>query len=84
MHLDKQFAQILNKADSQWVTVSNNGCGPGEVNMFDSWVENSTYRQIAFLLFTEENTHHTAILIHESPTSDWYIRLRAIHYHGTL
>ena len=59
VHLNKQFVQILNKSNSHWLTISNIGCGPGEVNIFDSGVKSSSYRlkkQIASILFTEENT----------------------------
>jgi len=44
IHLDEQFVQILNKGNCHWLTISNIGCGPGEVNIFDSGKKSSTYR----------------------------------------
>jgi len=75
IHLDEQFVQILNKGNCHWLTISNIGCGPGEVNIFDSGEKSSTYRlkeQIASVLFTEENaiTLRFMNVQHQHGTSD--------------
>ena len=31
---DEQFVQIMNKGNCHWLTISNTGCGPAEVNIF--------------------------------------------------
>ena len=52
--------QVLNVSDNHWITISNIGCGPGIVNVFDSIPQSSvsscTKEQIAAILFSEEHT----------------------------
>ena len=53
-----EFVQILNVSNSHWVTLSNIGCKPGTVNIFDSIPNNPissrTKEQIAAILFSEK------------------------------
>ena len=52
--------QILNVSNNHWITVSNIGCSPGTVNIYDSISSNSlpsrTKEQIAAILF-HDKTH---------------------------
>ena len=56
------FVQILNVSNTHWITISNIGCKPGIVNIYDSIPNNSlssrTKEQIAAILFTD-NMHIT-------------------------
>ena len=56
------FVQILNVSNTHWITISNIGCKPGIVNIYDSIPNNSlssrTKEQIAAILFTDK-THIT-------------------------
>ena len=57
--VSEEFVQILNVGESHWITVSNVGCGPGRVKVFDSGGKYFTHRnreEIATILLTEENT----------------------------
>lgn len=53
-----EFAQILNVAGNHWITVSNFGCPPGHINVYDSIpacdIPKHTKRQIAAILHTSE------------------------------
>ena len=51
--------QILNVANSQWVTISTIRCEAGTVNVYDSGEKHISYRnkdQVTSLLFTERST----------------------------
>ena len=51
--------QILNVANSQWVTISTVRCEAGTVNVYDSGEKHILYRnkdQVTSLLFTEQST----------------------------
>jgi len=52
IHLDEQFVQILNKGNCHWLTISNIGCGPGEVNIFDSGEKSSTFMNRSVMAFS--------------------------------
>ena len=57
--VSEEFVQILNVGQSHWITVSNVGCGPGRVKVFDSGGKYITHRnreETATILLTEENT----------------------------
>ena len=53
-----EFVQVLNVSNNHWVTISNIGCKPGTVNVFDSLPNNSvssrTKEQIAAIVFSEK------------------------------
>ena len=55
-----EFVQVLNTAGSHWITVSNIGCKPGTVSIYDSLpnvnIPSRTKEQIASLLCAQENT----------------------------
>ena len=54
-----EYVQILNMANSHWVTISTIGCEAGTVNVYDSGEKHISYRnkeQVASLLFTERST----------------------------
>ena len=55
-----EFVQVLNTGGSHWITVSNIGCKPGTVSIYDSLpnvnIPSRTKEQIASLLCAQENT----------------------------
>ena len=54
-----EFVQVLHNGSDHWVTVSTIGCGPAEVDIFDSLspaLTGSLERQLAALLCTDHQT----------------------------
>ena len=55
-----EFVQILNISRCHWVTISNIGCKPGHINIYDSLpncsVPTRTKEQIAAIVFAQEHT----------------------------
>ena len=53
-----EFVQVLHTGAGHWVTISTIGCGPAEVDVFDSlcpFLNGALERQIAELLCTEQD-----------------------------
>ena len=52
------FVQILHVSGNHWLTVSNIGCKPAHVNVYDSlltgYLDTHAKQQIASILFTDE------------------------------
>ena len=54
-----EFIQVLHNGAGHWVVVSTIGCGPGQVDIFDSmgsYLSEALERQIAAIVFCSEDT----------------------------